>query len=140
MFFQKITMTKINKKKLHEYHSHMLFMLFLFVALLGTSALVLHGWFQDATGAVTATAEYTACTDYGNYIVLSNDAGWKRVKKDICTGVDDQYIRKAACVLCNDYGEKKTYTYVYSKIAYCDVNNVQVSCALDENNAGYCPE
>lgn len=131
----------MNKKKLHEYHTHTLFLLFLFIALLGLSILVLHSWFQDVTGAVTATAEYTECTDYGNYIILSNDAGWRRLKKDICTGADNQYIRKAACVLRDETDTHREYTYIYTKIAYCENNAGQkVNCALDGNKAAYCPE
>ena len=126
----------MNKEKLHEYHTHTLFLLFLFIALLGLSVLVLHGWFQDTTGKVTTTAEYTTCTDYGNYIILSNDAGWKQVKKDICTGVGDQYIRKAVCVLREETAEHKEYTYVFTNAAYCEKG----SCAVDSNNATYCPE
>ncbi len=131
----------MNQKKLHEYHTRTLFLLFVFIALLGLIVLVLHGWFQDVTGAVTATAEYTVCTDYGNYIILSNDVGWKREKKDICTGVGNQYIRKAACVLRDETAEHQEYTYVYTKVAYC-LNNQEerVSCAVDSNNAAYCPE
>ncbi|MFA6887998.1 MAG: hypothetical protein WC254_00715 [Candidatus Woesearchaeota archaeon] len=131
----------MNRKKLHEYHTKTLFLLFLFVAMLGLSVLVLQGWFQDVTGAVTATAEYTACTDYGNYIILSNDAGWNRVKKDICTGVGNQYIRKAACVLREETIEHNEYTFVYTKVAYCeDINGVRGSCMVDSNNAAYCLE
>ena len=131
----------MNKKKLHKYHTQALFLLFLFIALFGVSVLVLQGRFLDATGAVTATAEYTACTDYGNYIILSNDAGWKLVKKDICTGSGNKYIRKAACVLRDETAENKEYIFVYTKLSYCpNSQDIPVSCAVDSNNAAYCPE
>ncbi len=124
---------------IHEHHSHALFFLFCLVAIVGVAA-VLFGSNGDnsITGAVSTTSTYSSCIDYGNYIILSNEDGAKRVKKDICTGMQNKFLRKAACVLSNDpadpdYGK---YTFTYTKIALCDSG---ASCTRDENKAAYCP-
>lgn len=129
------------QKQAHEHHMHALFALFCFVALLGISTVFVHQYASDAmTGAVTSTINYNKCTDYGNYIILQNDAGWRKVKKDICTGVDNKFIRKAACVKPEELGytatEKESYVYTYTKVAYCASGS---SCTLDSNKAAYCP-
>lgn len=124
---------------IHEHHSHALFFLFCLVAIVGVAAVLLGSNGDNTiTGAVSTTATYSSCVDYGNYIILSNEDGAKRVKKDICTGMQNKFLRKAACVLKNDlqdydYGE---YTFTYTKIALCDSG---VSCTRDENKAAYCP-
>lgn len=129
-----------NQNNIHRHHSHALFFLFCLAAIVGVAAVLFgHTEGNSITGALSTTATYTSCVDYGNYIILSNDAGWKRVKKDLCTGVQNKLIRKAACVLKNDptdddYGE---YTFTYTAIASCDSGE---RCALDENRAAYCPK
>ncbi len=139
------TLDKIQKEEsetqIHHHHMQALFALFCFVALLGISTVFIHQYAGDSiTGAVATTINYNKCTDYGNYIILQNDAGWRKVKKDICTGVDNKYIRKAACVKPEELGytatEKESYVYTYTKIAYCASGE---SCALDSSNAAYCP-
>lgn len=127
----------------HEQHLLAVFLVFCFIAALGV-IVVFYQFDWVITGAYTAyspvsTTTYTQCTDYGNWILLENDAGWKRTKKDICTGVDNQFIRKAACVLKNDPTQPNylEYTFTYTKVAYCESGN---SCALDKNKAAYCPE
>ena len=128
-----------NAQDIHEHHSHAFFFLFCLVAIVGVAAVLL-GTNSDnvLTGAVSTTSTYSSCVDYGNYTILSNEAGSKRVKKDICTGMKNKFLRKAACVLSNDpadpdYGE---YTFTYTKIALCDSG---ASCTRDENKAAYCP-
>lgn len=133
---------KKEPQTIHDHHMHALFALFCFVALLGISAVFVHQYAGDGiTGAFTTTVNYNSCSDYGNYIVLKNDAGWKKIKKDICTGFEKKYIQKAACVI----PERKTYTtteqesyvYTYTEIASCENG---LSCVLDENGAAYCSE
>ena len=132
------------QKQAHEHHMHALFALFCFVALLGISTVFVHQYAREGidgiTGSVTSTINYNKCTDYGNYIILQNDAGWRKVKKDICTGVDNKFIRKAACVKPEELGytatEKESYVYTYTKVAYCASGS---SCTLDSNKAAYCP-
>lgn len=138
------TQKEEQEKQIHQHHTHALFALFCFVALLGISTVFVHQYadtgFTAITGAITTTINYNKCTDYGNYIILENDAGWRKIKKDICTGVDNKYIQKVACVKPeeNDYSaiEKESYVYTYTKIAYCVSG---ASCTLDANHAAYCP-
>ena len=135
-------MTKAEQKTLRDHHYLAIFALFCFAALLGVSTVLFHNATGDSlTGAFTTTANYNECTDYGNYIILQNDAGWRKVKKDICTGVDNKLIRKVACILPERDGyssaETQYYIYTYTKVAFCDSGK---NCALDENHAAYCPE
>ncbi len=125
------------KKSVHEYHSLALFLLFCLIAVIGTAAVVLQARTSaDLTSAATATtyAHYSSCTDYGNYIILENDAGRRLVKKDICTGKKNQFLKRVACVEDRNYDY---YTYTYAEIAYCESG---ASCVYDKNRAAYCPE
>lgn len=133
---------KETKQTTHHYHMQVLFTLFCFIALLGISTVFIHEYAPNAiTGAAATTINYNKCTDYGNYIILQNDAGWRKVKKDICTGFESKYIQKVACIKPEETGyntiEKESYVYTYTKIAHCE--NAR-SCALDTNGAAYCPK
>lgn len=126
-------------QNIHEHHSHAFFFLFCLVAVVGVAAVLLGANGDNSiTGAVSTTSTYSSCVDYGNYIILSNEDGAKRVKKDICTGMQNKFLRKAACVLKNDPQDYDSgeYTFTYTKIALCDSG---ASCTKDENKAAYCP-
>lgn len=128
-------------KQQHDHHLLAIFLVFCFIAVLGV-IVVFYQTGEGVTGAYTAyspksTITYTKCTDNDKWILLENDAGWKRIKKDICTGVDNKFLRKVSCVLKNDpesadYGE---YSYTWTGIAACDSGK---PCALDENGIGHC--
>ncbi|PIN79709.1 hypothetical protein COV16_02790 [Candidatus Woesearchaeota archaeon CG10_big_fil_rev_8_21_14_0_10_34_8] len=116
-----------------KHHEHILFFMFCFVALLGVGALLLHNLGSNGiTSAVTTYVHYDKCTDYGNYIVLENDESWKKIVKDVCTGIGDRYLKRVACVE-TEYGY---YTNKYAEIAYCASGE---NCQYDENDAAYCP-
>lgn len=124
------------KQQLHEHHILALFVLFCLIAVIGTLAVVLQSkTTNDLTTAATATmyTHYSKCTDYGNYIVLENDAGWRLVKKDLCTGKNNQFLKRVACLEDQLYGY---FTYTYAELAYCESGK---SCTYDKNKAAYCP-
>ena len=127
------------KSPIHEHHHLGVFLLFALFAFVGVSALFLKTTGDGITGStVVISRGYTECVDYGNYIILSSDAGWRLVKKDLCTGVNNMLIKKVACVkniveADPDYDE---YTFTYTKVAWCENGE---SCARDENKAAYCP-
>jgi hypothetical protein len=129
----------VTKKRtpVHEHHSFALFLLFCMIAVIGTAAVVLQARTSaDLTSATTATTytHYSSCTDYGNYIILENDAGWRLVKKDLCTGANNKFLKRVACVEDRNYDY---YTYTYAGLAYCESG---ASCVYDKNRAAYCPE
>lgn len=128
----------VTKKRtpVFEHHSFALFLLFCLIAVIGTAAVVLQSRISgDLTSATTAKTytHYNTCTDYGNYIVLENDAGWRLVKKDLCTGKKNQFLKRVACLEDRTYGY---FTYTYAELAYCESGK---SCAYDKNKAAYCP-
>lgn len=129
----------VTKKRtpVHEHHFLALFLLFCLIAVIGTAAVVLQSrTSSDLTSAATATTytHYSKCTDYGNYIVLESDAGWRLVKRDLCTGKNNQFLKRVACLEDRTYGY---FTYTYAGIAYCESAK---SCVYDKNKDAYCPE
>lgn len=133
-------MASQEKISIHGHHHLAVFLLFVLFAFVGVSAVFLKTTGDSVTGSTVATTRgYTECVDYGNYIILSSDAGWRLVKKDLCTGVNNQMIKKVACVKNviegdPDYDE---YTFTYTKVAWCENGE---SCARDKNKAAYCSE
>ncbi len=127
------------KTPIHEHHHLAVFLLFALFAFVGVSAVLLKTTGDSITGSTVATTRgYTACDDYGNYIILSSDAGWRLVKKDLCTGADNTMIKKVACLkntLRTNPGYNE-YTFTYTANAAC-ANSER--CVLDENRAAYCP-
>jgi len=137
--------TEEQERQIHHHHVHAMFALFCLVAFLGVFTVFVHQYAGETitdslTGAVATTTSYNKCTDYGNYIVLQNDVGWKKIKKDICTGVNRKYLRKVACVKSQEQvhapSQKESYDYTYTTIESCDRS---AFCALDTNGAAYCP-
>jgi hypothetical protein len=109
-----------------------MFLMFCFVAALGTTSVYVLTQGGGLTGAATAYVQYTECVDYGNYIIFSNDAGWKKVKKDLCTGKANRFLLRVACVK-NEWG---WYEAEYAEIAYCASG---ADCSYDTNDAAFCP-